>query len=206
MIVLDLFCGAGGASYGYHLAGFDVVGVDRKPQPNYPFEFHQADALTYPLEGFDIIHASPPCQHYTQRTTTRPYFDLIPLTRERIEAYPYVIENVPGAPLHNPITLCGTSFPPLEVRRHRIFESNMTLIGKPCNHERLSKPKYPGSTNRSNLRTVCDIGSGKTPLAVQKGAIGIHWMHSHRELSQAIPPQYTEYIGTQLRTLFCDRV
>src|SRR5512140_2399640 len=102
-ILLDLFCGAGGAAMGYHRAGFDVVGVDIKPQPHYPFEFHQADALTFPLAGFDAIHASPPCQAYSAMRTTwnarNDHPDLLPPTRAMLEAanIPWVIENVPGA-------------------------------------------------------------------------------------------------------------
>src|SRR5262245_41316846 len=111
----DLFCGAGGAGMGYHRLGFEVVGVDIKPQPNYPFEFHQADALTFPLEGFDAVHASPPCQHASALSVMAnagEYPDLIPPTRERLIAsgLPYVIENVVGAVLIGPFTLCGASF------------------------------------------------------------------------------------------------
>src|SRR5450631_1407574 len=100
---------------GYHRAGFDVVGVDINPQPHYPFEFHQADALTYPLNGFDAIHASPPCQAHSKMGTRHPdrtYPDLIPATRDRLVAtgVPYIIENVEGAPLLNPTMLCGSSF------------------------------------------------------------------------------------------------
>jgi SAM-dependent methyltransferase len=129
MRLLDLFCGAGGAAKGYADAGFEVVGVDIEPQPNYPFEFVRADALTFPLDGFDAVHASAPCQAFTVYRNNSAHVrqdhpNLIPQTRERLIAsgLPYVIENVPGAPLIDPIQLCGTSFPPLEVRRHRIFE------------------------------------------------------------------------------------
>jgi hypothetical protein len=113
--LLDLFCGAGGAAVGYHRAGFDVVGVDINPQPRYPFEFHQADAMTFPLDGFDAIHASPPCQAYSHGTppdkrSNHP--DLLDATRDRLNAagLPWVIENVPRAPLRSPVILCGSQF------------------------------------------------------------------------------------------------
>jgi DNA (cytosine-5)-methyltransferase 1 len=187
---------------GYHLAGFEVVGVDLYPQPNYPFAFIQADALSMTSSGdVDLIHASPPCQAFTvygnnKKHVKQDHPNLIPPTREMLKAFgvPYVIENVPGAPLHDPVRLCGTSFPPLEVRRHRIFESSFPIPPKPCNHSRLTERKYPGSTNRPNGRTVCNIGEYRVPLAIQKKAIGIDWM-TLPELSQAIPPAYTEYIG-----------
>jgi DNA (cytosine-5)-methyltransferase 1 len=209
--LLDLFCGAGGAAMGYHRAGFEVVGVDIAPQPHYPFEFHQRDALAAVelapadwLFGFDAIHASPPCQAYTvygnnARHVRDDHPDLIEPTRELLQAtgLPYVIENVPGAPLRSPIMLCGTAFPGLEVRRHRIFESNMALLALPCQHGRLRERKYPGSSNRPNGRTVANIGEWRVPLAQQQVAIDINWM-TLPELSQAIPPAYTAHIGEQL--------
>jgi len=129
--ILDLFCGAGGASMGYHLAGFEVVGVDIALQPNYPFEFHQADAMAFPLSGFDAIHASPPCQAYTRMARgllqsqgrAKEHPRLIEPIRARLleSGLPYIIENVEGAPLIRPIRLCGSSFG-LDVQRHRLFE------------------------------------------------------------------------------------
>jgi DNA (cytosine-5)-methyltransferase 1 len=189
---------------GYHRAGFEVVGVDIEPQRNYPFEFHQADALEFLLDGFDAVHASPPCQLFTMyrnnhRQTYRPVLNLIPETRRRLveSGLPYVIENVPRAPLVHPIQLCGTSFPPLEVRRHRLFESNVKLNAPPCDHGRLTERKYPGSTNRPNGRTVCNVGEYRVPLTMQKDAMGVDWM-TLGELSEAIPPPMTEWIGRQL--------
>jgi DNA (cytosine-5)-methyltransferase 1 len=207
-LLLDLYCCAGGAAKGYHDAGFEVVGVDKDPQPNYPYTFHQADALEYlrsaSVNFFDAIHASPPCQAFTVYGNNKAHVkadhpNLVPATRELLRAsgLPYVIENVPGAPLLNPIQLCGTSFPPLEIRRHRIFESNMPLLSVPCNHGRLTERKYPGSSNRPNGRTVCNIGEYRVPLALQKKAIGIDWM-TLAEISQAVPPAFTEHIGLQL--------
>ena len=154
--LLDLFCGAGGAAMGYHRAGFEVVGVDISPQPNYPFEFYQLDATalvqdvdnkcwhesqtktTLPgasyacLGNFDAIHASPPCQRYTtlvaQAGTFGDYPDLVEPIREILKAsgLPYVIENVPGAPIEG-VLLCGSMFG-LKVIRHRVFESNVMLM------------------------------------------------------------------------------
>ena len=191
---------------GYHQAGFDeIVGVDISPQPNYPFEFIQADALDYlrwtRLKQFDLIHASPPCQAFTVYGNNKEHVkqdhpNLIPPTREILQAFhlPHVIENVPRAPLLDPVQLCGTSFPPLEVRRHRLFESNFPIPPMPCDHGRLTERKYPGSTNRPNGRTVCNIGEWRVPLEVQQKAIGIDWM-TVPELSQAIPPAFTRFIG-----------
>ena len=139
MKALDLFCGAGGATKGLQRAGFYVVGVDINPQPRYcGNEFIQADALTFPLDGYDLIWSSPPCQGYIQRNknleTKHP--KLIEPIRQRLSASgtPYVIENVPGAPLLSPITLCGTSFD-LKVLRHRIFESVFFISQPSCAHK-----------------------------------------------------------------------
>lgn len=213
-LLLDLYCCAGGGARGYHDAGYEVVGVDIDPQPNYPYAFIKHDALAvlgnlardgYALgRRFAVVHASPPCQAFTVYGNNRAHVrqdhpNLIPATRELLNAtgLPYVIENVPGAPLLDPIRLCGTSFPPLEVRRHRIFESNVALTAPPCDHKRLTERKYPGSSNRPNGRTVCNIGEWRVPLEMQQEAIGIDWM-TVPELSQAIPPAYTEHIGRQL--------
>lgn len=200
--LLDLFCCAGGAATGYHRAGFDVVGVDIEPQPDYPFEFHQADALTFPLDGFDAIHASPPCQSFTAYRRRGAgvgdgYPDLIAPMRRRLEqtGVPYVIENVAGAPLNNAIMLCGSSFG-LDVRRHRYFESNVALFALPCDHA-WQTPRFPPATNRTNLRCTVEVGVWRIPLETQRAAMGIDWMTLH-ELSEAIPPAYTEFIGAQL--------
>jgi DNA (cytosine-5)-methyltransferase 1 len=199
--ILDLFCGAGGASRGYADAGFDVVGVDSQPQPNYPFTFIQADATTFLLDGFDAVHASPPCQSFTayrrRAGHVAPRANLIPITRDRLASagLPYVIENVPGAPLHSPVTLCGSSFG-LDVRRHRLFESNLPLTVPPCTHD-WQTPRFPPATNRSNLRRTVEVGVWRIPLLIQQQAMGINWMTLH-ELSQAIPPAYTRCLGSQM--------
>jgi DNA (cytosine-5)-methyltransferase 1 len=138
MKLLDLYCGAGGAAMGYHRAGFEVVGVDINPQKHYPFEFHQGDAIEYLREQgkeFDVIHASPPCQRYSKsvkKINRKNHPDLIFNTRTQLitSCRPYIIENVPGSPLINPIVLCGTMFG-LDVKRHRLFESNAILTNPP---------------------------------------------------------------------------
>lgn len=202
--LLDLFCGAGGASFGYHEAGFEVVGVDICRQPNYPFECVQADALEYPLDGFDAIHASCPCQFataYGRRAGVlrERHPNLIPATRVRLQTagIPYVIENVEQAfpHLHDPIRLCGTSFGP-DLQRHRLFESNVQLWGLKCRHER-NAPRWPQATNRQNRRRTIEVGVRRIPLADQQRAMGIDWM-TLAELSQAIPPAFTRFIGEQL--------
>ncbi len=208
--LLDLFCGAGGASMGYHRAGFDVVGVDIKPQPNYPFEFHHADAMTFPLEGFAVIAASPPCQGYlnlggVNRAQGRDYThpDLIAATRGRLSAtsVPYVIENVADArlELHEPVRVCGTAFG-LPLRRHRLFESNALISGRACEHSRFATPRYwtgwrPNGEYR--LSTVVQVYGNAGGREHWPAAMGIDWMTS-AELVEAIPPAYTEFIGRQL--------
>lgn len=199
--LLDLFCGAGGAAMGYHRAGFDVVGVDIKPQPHYPFEFHQADALTFPLDGFDAIHASPPCQAWTAYRRTGLVGEspeLIEPVRDKLNAtgLPHVIENVEGAPLVGAVRYCGTSFG-RPIRRHRLFESSVFLMTRPCEHASFG-PRFPASTNRKkNSRRTLAIGQWNVSWADQCQAMDIAWM-TLDELSEAIPPAYTEHIGRQL--------
>lgn len=198
MRALDLFCGAGGASMGLHRAGFEVVGVDFRPQPHYPFEFHQADALTFPLDGFDFIWASPPCQAFTaykrRPNHVAPRENLIPETREKLRRFgaPHVIENVPSAPLEGGFTLCGSMFG-LDVRRHREFEANFPVLTPPCNHDNGAR-RFPAATNNKHLRRTVEVGVWRIPLATQQAAMGIDWMEL-KELSQAIPPAYSEFIG-----------
>lgn len=215
-VLLDLFCGAGGASVGYNRAGFRVVGIDINPQPNYPFEFIQADAMqfmdhmiaggTWEFKGLGIfsgIHASPPCQSFTAyrrkgHGVGDGYPDLISIMRTllRTAGLPYVIENVEKSPLINPIRLCGSSFG-LDIRRHRLFESNVSLSEIPCDHA-WQTPRFPAATNRKpNSRRTVEIGVWRIPLDVQQRAMGIDWM-TLPELSEAIPPAYTEFIGQQL--------
>ncbi len=193
--LLDLFCKAGGCSVGYWRAGFEVVGVDIEPQPNYPFEFHQADALrvleTAWPRSFDAIHASPPCQAFTVARVIhgREHHDLLTPTRDLLDAVglPYVIENVPNAPMRKDIVLCGSHFPELRVRRHRHFEVNWPIneLMPPCDHGR---------------KTVSVFGHGGHIYHGVKDwreAMGIDWM-TRDELAQAIPPAYTKWIGRRL--------
>ena len=216
--LVDLFCGAGGASTGYHQAGFDVVGVDIEPQPNYPFEFVQADALEelrdplFRAGAADAFHASPPCQAFTAYKRTGnvgDYPDLIGETREllRQTRLPWVIENVQGAPLHDPVLLCGSHFdPPLDIQRHRLFETNWGLNPPtwPCRHKVWGRDRFPGGrsvertgTSTGLVRATIEIGAWDIPLETQQEAMGIDWM-TLEELSEAIPPAYTEFIGEQL--------
>ena len=194
--LLDLFCGAGGAAMGYHRAGFDVVGVDIKPQKNYPFEFRQADAMTYPLDGFDAIHASPPCQGYSRLAVMHPgrtYPMLVGETRDRIAGLPHVIENVEGAPLVEPVMLCGSMFglgvERGHLRRHRLFECTFPALTPPCQHIGPAVGVYGHGGHSGKHRMLY-----KAEAAI---AMGIDWM-TRDELCQAIPPAYTEFIGRRL--------
>lgn len=200
--LLDAFCGAGGCTRGYQLAGFHVTGVDIEPQPRYVGDaFIQGDALDFIRERgheFDAIHASPPCQQYSRLRTIhkREYADLVDPTRDALLATgkPYVIENVPGAPLHPTIILCGTMFG-LKVYRHRLFESSILLFQPP--HPRHEEPTIQRGYSADWTGFVTVAGGQNVPVALAAAAMGIGWM-SGRELSQAIPPAYTEYIGLQL--------
>lgn len=207
--LLDLFCGAGGAGVGYASVGFEVVGVDIDPQPEYPFEFHQADALTFPLDGFDAIHASPPCQGYVgwQNINSLRGFEndhplLIDPIRERLEAtgLPYIIENVVGAPLRDPVMLCGTMFG-LGVRRHRLFETNLPwkpTPPRPCAHTGSEVGVYGKLDGRRLLTRVdgSELRAART-LEQAQAAMGIDWM-SWDTLRESIPPAYTAWLGEYL--------
>lgn len=218
-VLLDLFCGAGGAAMGYHRAGWKVVGVDINPQPNYPFEFCQEDAMAILENGWDqlwgygmfhpsAIHASPPCQGYTQLAAVNAklgrkqrHEKLIAETRALLSMsdLPYVIENVVGAPLMNPVRVCGTSFG-LPVRRHRLFESNTSLVGRSCEHHRFTEPRYwtgwrPNGEKR--LSTVVQVYGNAGGKHEWPAAMGIDWM-TYDEIAEAVPPAYTEWIGSQL--------
>jgi DNA (cytosine-5)-methyltransferase 1 len=193
MRLLDLFCGAGGAAVGYHRAGFQVTGVDIEPQPRYPFTFIQADAMEFPLEGFDVIHASPPCQHYSEATpieARKNHPDLIAPIRERLRGKNYVIENVDGArrELRDQFVLCGTMFN-LRVFRHRWFEvpSLPLILVPPCKHD-----FYPVVVSGS----AHGRGEAKVPEMIE--AMGVPWMKIRKEVREAIPPAYTEFIGKHL--------
>lgn len=202
MKILDLFCKAGGAAMGLHQAfpSAEIVGVDIEHQPRYPFKFVKADVfdLTWNFAQFDFIWASPPCQRYTQMLNhgladrTR-HSDLVMPTRELLQksGKPYVIENVPGSPLIDPIMLCGEMFS-LRVIRHRLFECSFQV----------TQPAHPAHNPKGAIRKQGDDGyyfrvyGHETGKAEWGAAMGIDWMRSP-ELAQAIPPAYSEYIARQ---------
>jgi DNA (cytosine-5)-methyltransferase 1 len=189
---------------GYYRAGFDVIGVDIKPQPHYPFKFVQADVMEYPIGGFDAIHASPPCQAFTVMRMlgeaggkrSRPSVDLVDRTRQRLQeaGVPWIMENVVGAPLCNPLMLCGSAFG-LAVRRHRLFESSHLIFGLPCDHPSERAVGVYGDHPQHQLPR--EGGIKARTLSEGQEAMGIDWM-PWRSLTQAIPPAYTEWIGRQL--------
>lgn len=220
--ILDLFCGAGGASAGYDDAGFEVVGVDLNPQPNYPYEFIQMDALDALralLDGdslgirwqfdFDAIHASPPCQTYSVASRCRPglaskYPDLVDPVRGLLDkiGLPYVIENVEGSPLRSPVLLCGSMFGAsvlwngqrYEMQRHRLFEANWELQG-PMRYPH-AYPSFPVyGHGRQNYQTWF---RGAPMAKMARQVMQTPWM-TRDEFCESIPPYYTAYIGTQLR-------
>jgi DNA (cytosine-5)-methyltransferase 1 len=210
---LDLFCGAGGVSVGLQRAGFEVTGVDIKEQPNYRGgTFVLGDALIFPLDGFDFVWASPPCQGYTnlsKRWGGLRHPMLIPQVRERLveRGGPWVIENVPGAPLVNPVQLCGSSFG-LNVRRHRLFEANFELDGMPCDHA-WQTPRFRSLDLRraGKLSGVVGVhGHLNYPgeFTLRCAAMGIDWM-TNAELVQAIPPAYAQFIGERAIALLRER-
>jgi DNA (cytosine-5)-methyltransferase 1 len=211
--LLDLYSCAGGMGMGYFMAGFDVTGVDIDPQPNYPFRFHQADALEFLAEHgheYDVIHASPPCQSFLSLGAVNKalgrdydYPNLIGPTRELLitSGKPYVIENVQDARKHlvDPVRICGTAFG-LPLRRHRLFESNMSLEGLACEHHRFTIPRYwtgfrPGGEKR--LSTVVQVYGNGGDVHEWPAAMEIDWMTRH-EMAEAVPPAYARHIGAQI--------
>jgi DNA (cytosine-5)-methyltransferase 1 len=208
--LLDLFCCAGGAGIGYSRAGFDVVGVDIDPQPSYPLPFIQADALTMDprfIAFFDAIHASPPCQSYSDLAKRNKNADQWPRLIEPVRqvlirsGLPYIIENVDGAPLIDAVVLCGTMFQNLRVLRHRLFEANFEIAPPP--HKK--HPKVHTFDKRKSHFGKTDewkdfvqvTGGGNCTLAAARQAMGIDWMNKG-EINESIPPAYTEFIGREL--------
>lgn len=205
--LLDLYAGAGGAAKGYQRAGFHVTGIDNRPQPNYCGDaFHQADALEFLAKhgsDFAVIHSSPPCQRYTlgkhihQSGERHP--DLVAPTRKLLEktGRPWVIENVPQAPLHRPVVLCGLMFG-LRVLRHRLFESNLALLA-PAHRKHpkgnLTNSKSGYSTDAYPFITCAGHNFVRT---AGMAAMGIDWHMTREEVANAVPPAFAEYIGRQL--------
>lgn len=207
MRILDLFCSAGGATRGYRLAFPDaeIVGVDIDPQPRYVGDrFVQADAMTFNLSGFDFVHASPPCQRFSdlahRNGNADAWPDLIAPIRARLVAagVPYVIENVEGAPLVDAVMLCGTMFPGLRVLRHRLFECSFPVTAPAHGRHPLvfthDRRKAHHGWLDQDTAFVQVTGGGNASVANKQAAMGIDWMIG-RELNEAIPPAFTKWIG-----------
>jgi len=218
MKILDLFCKAVGAAKGYADAGFEVLGVDIVPQPNYPYKFVQMDAIeflrTQDLSEFDAIHASPPCQKHSkcqQLAKARndgkygDHKDFIADIRDLLEKIgkPYIIENVEGSPLKNPISLYGSQFDNLYTQRKRLFESNIPLKLPDKKMQRHKTPTVGYGIGEDGWISICGNGGVRGMNAKQIilywgfALGGIDWM-TREELAEAIPPKYTEFLGKQL--------
>jgi DNA (cytosine-5)-methyltransferase 1 len=223
--ILDLFCGAGGAAAGLHrvFPKAEIIGVDNRPQPRYPFQFAQTDATKYPVKGFDFVWASPPCQKFTALKTMynarKDHPDHVGSTRRRLitSSIPYVIENVPGAPLKDPFLLCGSMFPELrtkdgayELRRHRLFEASFPIrLNTYCQHNGPVLGVY-GAHSRDRRRTIRVLSHAggeyrneagqrvSFPKRRREEVMGIDWMNGD-ELGNAVPPAYSEWIALQFK-------
>ena len=222
--LLDLYCGAGGAAVGYHRAGFRIVGVDNKAQPNYPFHFVQADAIEFCRvfgHQFDVIHASPPCQKYSRSTAmfrngkysgekniqVREYPDLVELTRKELIATgrPWIIENVPGAPVRPDLKICGDMVRLPFIIRYRWFELSDLFVLQPakptiqrnCTVNGHKTSVFGSGAFRANPRHKMPVFKQETVRATWGLAMGIDWM-TCLEMAESIPPAYTEFIGREI--------
>ncbi|NAS21971.1 DNA methylase [Herbidospora sp. NEAU-GS84] len=210
MRLLDLFCCAGGASMGYHRAGFDVTGVDIAPQPRYPFAFHQADAIEFVTRHgheFDIINACPPCQADctltagTNQAAAGRHHSLLAATRRALMATgrPWVIEQPVGkAVMRQDLLLCGLMFPGLQVFRHHRFELHRLTVPQPAHPTHQGHPVRGwrhGLYHDGDMVAVYGEGGGKGSVTQWQTAMGIDWTDQRRELAEAIPPAYTHHIG-----------
>jgi DNA (cytosine-5)-methyltransferase 1 len=210
--LLDLFCCDGGCSMGYYDAGFDVTGVDIVPRLSYPFEFIQADAIevladhTF-LDGFDVVHASPPCQRYSVAASawgnadTHP--DLVPPTRDLLRAWGghYLIENVPTAPMIDPVLICGWAMGLKHIKRHRLFETDMPLMSPGCLcpvGDSVSVFGHSGEDRRKSTLAANGGLRGHVPLAEVRELMGVPWIANRDAVSESIPPAYTQYLGEQV--------
>jgi DNA (cytosine-5)-methyltransferase 1 len=205
MRVLDLFCNAGGAATGYARAGFEVIGVDINPQPNYPYRFHQADALMMSLaeyrRGFAFVHASPPCQHSaaitkgTNQHRQHLHPNLYPQTKALLEriGLPYALENPDSRP---DVVLCGEMFG-LGVLRHRNLELGGWSTARPKHpkHRGYVRGMRHGVWREGPYVAVYGKGGGKATVPEAQKAMGIDWTDRHEELVEMLPPAYTEWIG-----------
>lgn len=230
-VLVDLFCKAGGATKGYQRAGFYVIGVDIEPQPNYcGDQFILADAIEFlgrMIAGgtmewvgpgiIDAFHASPPCQRWAPLThllgDADDHPDLIALVREALVelGMPYVIENVPRAPLVEPVVLCGSMFGLAveegELRRHRLFECSFPIEAPRCRHPRGGRPVlgiYGGGTRHAPRRSKSGGSTAKANKVQAAALMGIDWM-TREEMCQAIPPAYAEFVGVQLMQAIGER-
>jgi DNA (cytosine-5)-methyltransferase 1 len=202
--LLDLFSCAGGAARGYQRAGFHVVGVDIEDQPNYcGDEFHRADALKFPFDGFDAVHASPTCQTFSIATRYHPgtvddWPDLVTPMRDRLHREcraPFIIENVPGAPIRQDVLLCGEMFG-LRLHRHRYFETEGFLVMQPPH----TKHRLRGALHNSHVEDgfARQVAGHFADMPSARAAMGVDWPMTRDELAEAIPPAYTEHIGVYL--------
>lgn len=214
--LLDAFCGDGGSAMGYHRAGFDVVGVDIEDRPAYPFEFHQADAMTFPLDGFDVLTGSPPCTGHSTMASVGGFRGthgtewMLRATVDRFAAagVPYVVENVAGADMVG-LTLCGSEFGlvdgPYLLRRHRRFAANVLLMGAggcTCHGRRIAGVYGDLSRNdraATSRRRRDGRPHGDTRAGIERARrlMQMPWATPYG-LTQAVPPAYTEHIGRQL--------